>query len=124
MGSSTKDDQLMLHRFLPESGVHDPHSHPMAVAAHVLGPGAYEVGFVTNNLCQARMICDADFYYEMRTSEVAHYVLPRSGPIYSVAMWTAFPALFNGAPSDPLIAISADRIRDVVTETFDRLWPL
>ncbi len=56
----------------------------------------------------------------MRTREVAHYVLPRSGPIYSVALWTEFPDR-EPVPSDPLQVIET---LPLVEAVFARLWPL
>jgi hypothetical protein len=120
MGKST---QLMLHRFLPEPGVHDPHAHPMAVCAHVLGPGEYEVGFIVGDVCHARLVCDGDFYYEMRTPAIKHYVLPRSGPIYSVCIWTSFPRQ-EVVPDVPLKAVDHQETLAVVTDVFERLWPV
>lgn len=114
------DDQLMLHRFLPEEGTHEPHNHPKAVAAHVLGPGEYEVGFIVGGVCQTRMICSGEFYYEMITPQVRHYVLPRSGPVYSIAIWTEFPNP-SCVPEDPLRLVSSE-LRQHVEATFDRLW--
>lgn len=123
LGTTSASEQLMLHRFVPEPGVHEPHAHPMAIAAHVLGPGEYEVGFITDGVCQARLVCAEDFYYEMRTREVRHYVLPRSGPVYSVCLWTPFPPA-ETVPGAPLSAIGEVPTLPVVQSLFERLWPL
>lgn len=92
-------DRLMLHRFQPDGGDGHIHPHPYALAAHVLGPGMYEVGFYHGPgdaiSCKvpmmSRVLCEGEFYYEMVTSKVAHCVRPITGPIYSVALWTPFP---------------------------------
>jgi hypothetical protein len=116
-------DQLMLHRFLPEEGVQEPHPHPKAVAAHVLGPNEYEVGFIVNGACQARMISTKDFYYEMTTPEVKHYVYPQTGPVYSVAVWTDFPDRAP-VPKDRLQRLPARVVCEHVVALFEKLWPL
>jgi len=113
-------DQLMLHRFEADTGDPTPHEHPQCVAAHVLGPGAYELGFVVNGVCQARMICHWPFYYEMRTEEVKHFVLPRTGPIFSIAIWTDFPER-EIVPSGPLVPVDAE-VLNIVKGAFHRLW--
>lgn len=115
------DDQVMLHRFIPESGTQSPHHHPKAVAAHVLGPGEYEVGFIVDGVCQTRMISSQEFYYEMITPEVRHYVLPRSGPVYSVAIWTEFPRP-SCVPDIALQLRPGPQLLEVVSGAFERIW--
>jgi hypothetical protein len=118
------DDQIMLHRFLPEPGdqAQVPHPHPMAVAAHVLGPGEYELGFVVGKTCLTRMICDRPFYYEMISRQVRHYVLPRTGPIYSVALWTPYRAE-QFVPVDRLaVSPEPEKLLAHVQGAFDRTW--
>lgn len=116
-------DQVMLHRFIAEPGTHDPHNHPMAVAAHVLGGGEYEVGFVIGDRLQTRAVTSGDFYYEMITPEIRHYVMPRSTPVYSVAIWTEFPPP-TVLPDQSLRLRPAKALRDHVVGVFERLWPL
>lgn len=84
-------DLLMVHRFEKTPGTGNLHTHPYAMASHVLGPGTYELGLGTVKECQARTLCDGSFYYEMLSRQIAHYVLPIDDrPVFTVAMWTPF----------------------------------
>lgn len=117
------EDQVMLHRFSAAESVRDqvPHPHPMAVVAHVLGGGSYEVGFGAGGVCQARFVVGGDFYYEMRTRDVEHFLYPTGGPIYTVCLWTQYPAV-ERVPSDRLVVPDPADLLTHVQGCFDRTW--
>ena len=124
MGESTSDDQVMLHRFVAREEVRGqvPHPHPMAVVAHVLGGGSYEVGLGWSGACQARFVVSGDFYYEMRTRDVEHFLYPGGGPIYTVCLWTQYPAV-ERVPAARLVAPpDPSELLEHVRGVFDRTW--
>lgn len=122
------DDRLMLHRFWPDEGEPNHHTHPFALAAHVLGPGCYEVRFQTDSVCHVRAVFRGEMYYEMRTPEVQHSVIPVEGPVYSVAICTPFlprPQSAHPLPPrlHPFVAEYTPKLRAIVERFFDHLYP-
>lgn len=116
-------DRLMLHRFWPASGNGALHVHPYILAAHVLGPGIYEVGFGLKDVLQSRVVSAGSYYYEMLTRNIQHYVLPKGPePVHTVAIWVPF----SGNQLPPPVAMDGladvDSMRSVVEGFFERLW--
>lgn len=118
-------DLLMVHRFETTPGPAALHVHPYAMAAHILGPGTYELGLGGAGKCHARVLCEADqgFYYEMLSPELQHYVLPKDDiPILTVAMWTPFRPL-EVAPKplqwwDPnWLTRAQEKVEEILDET-------
>lgn len=85
-------DRIMMHRFEGDDGNGYCHTHQYALGVHALGPAPYEVGFGIGGKCHTRTFCTGPFYYEMRTPELEHFVLPKGSPLYTVALWTPFEA--------------------------------
>jgi hypothetical protein len=114
-------DQFMLHRFVPGTGPACLHVHPRALAAHVLGGGLYEVGFAHRGHVHTRVLVRGEYYYEMRTHDVEHYVTILEGPIYTTAIWTEFPEERQPEALTQDLIPAADLL-PTVRGAFERIW--
>ena len=116
-------DRVMLHRFTADKGGPALHTHPFMLAAHILGPGTYEVGFGHKGVVTSRVSASAPYYYEMLTREVQHYVLPTGPePVYTIAIWVPFLAkpLPGHAVTDRLC--EPNELRAIIQHYFEQVY--
>lgn len=98
-------DRLHVHCIPPNpEQVPYLHAHGRPTALHLLGPGAYELGWGASERLHGRSVVPGGpWYYEMITGHIQHYVrVLGPEPVYSIMLWPPdWPPPHRGADLDP-----------------------